>query len=261
MELNKGIIGMLHLQALAGTPRNSLKFAEILDFTLRETEIYLKYNINTLMIENMQDVPYLKRQVGPEIVASMAIIAYEIKKRFDLNLGIQILAGANREAIACAMTSGADFIRAEGFVFAHVADEGLMDGCAGDLLRYRKQIGAEGVKIYCDIKKKHSAHTITADVSIAETAKAAQFFEADGVIVTGSSTGDPANVAEVKAVKESVNIPVLVGSGVTAENVQNYIKIADALIIGSYLKKDGNWKNDLSEERIALFLSKYNQHG
>ena len=121
MELNKGIIGMLHLQALAGTPRNSLKFAEILDFTLRETEIYLKYNINTLMIENMQDVPSLKRQVGPEIVASMAIIAYEIKKRFDFSLGIQILAGANREALACAMTSGANFIRAEGFVFAHVA--------------------------------------------------------------------------------------------------------------------------------------------
>ena len=86
---------------------------------------------------------------------------------------------------------GAAFVRVEGFVFAHVADEGLIESDAGALLRYRRAIGAEGVRVFADVKKKHSAHAITADVDLAETAHAAEFFLADGVIVTGAATGEP----------------------------------------------------------------------
>jgi predicted TIM-barrel enzyme len=45
------------------------------------------------------------------------------------------------------------YIRAESFVFSHVADEGLMNACAGQLLRYRKQLGIEEkVAVFTDIK-------------------------------------------------------------------------------------------------------------
>lgn len=67
----------------------------------------------------------------------------------------QVLAGGNQQALAVALAAGLDFIRAEGFVFSHVADEGLMNACAGELLRYRKRIGADNVNIFTDIKKKH----------------------------------------------------------------------------------------------------------
>ena len=97
----------------------------------------------------------------------------------------------------------------EGFVFAHVADEGLIESTAGSLLRYRRTIGAENVRVFADIKKKHSAHAITADVDIVETAKAAEFFQADGVIVSGISTGQPADASEVAAVSSAVSIPTL----------------------------------------------------
>jgi LmbE family N-acetylglucosaminyl deacetylase len=63
--------------------------------------------------------------------------------------------------------------------------------------RYRKALGADDVLVFCDIKKKHSAHSITSDVDIAETAKAAEFFGADGVIVTGTATGAEANQEEL----------------------------------------------------------------
>lgn len=66
-----------------------------------------------------------------------------------------VSAGANREALAVAQASGAEFIRAEGFVFSHVGDEGWMDSCAGQLLRHRRAIGAEEVMIWTDINKKH----------------------------------------------------------------------------------------------------------
>lgn len=254
---NKSIIGMLHIQALPGTPKNHLSMPEIIDFTLKEAELYCQYGIDTLIIENMHDTPYLNREVGAEITTAMAIIAYELKKRFSLKLGIQILAGANKEALAAAFCSGADFIRAEGFVFSHVADEGLMNSCAGELLRYRKAIGADQVKIITDIKKKHSAHAITADVDIVETAKAAQFFAADGVIVTGSSTGVSADLSELKSVKNGVDIPVLIGSGITAENLLSYLEFADGLIIGSYFKEKGYWANNISVERVKQVIEEY----
>lgn len=105
------------------------------------------------MIENMHDTPYLKGGVGPEITAAMTAVARSVKETARVPVGIQILAGANREALAVALAAGLDFIRAEGFAFAHVADEGLIESCAADLLRYRKEIGAEKVRVWADVKK------------------------------------------------------------------------------------------------------------
>ena len=164
------------------------------------------------------------------------------------------MAGGNREALAVAQAAQLQFVRAEGFVFSHVADEGWMDGCAGPLLRYRNNIGAGQVRVLCDIKKKHSAHSVTADVSIAETARAAGFFRADGVIVTGGSTGDPANTTDLEDVITAVPaLPVLVGSGVTADNLLSYHR-ATACIIGSEFKREGRWENDLDPERIGSVM-------
>ena len=104
----------------------------------------------------MHDIPYLNRQVGPEIVASMSVVCNEVKKEANnLPCGIQILAGANKEALAVAKAAGLQFIRAEGFVFSHIADEGTMNSDAGELLRYRKQIEAGDILVFTDIKKKH----------------------------------------------------------------------------------------------------------
>lgn len=110
----------------------------------------------------------------------MAVIGSEVRHASGLPLGVQILAGANLAAMAVAHACGASFVRVEGFVFAHVADEELIESSAGELLRYRRAIGADAVRVFADIKKKHSAHAITADVDLAETARAAEFFQADG---------------------------------------------------------------------------------
>lgn len=178
----------------------------------------------------------------------MSVIGVAVRLATSLPLGIQVLAGANRSSVAVAHACGASFVRVEGFVFAHVADEGLFESSAGDLLRYRRAIGADTVRVFADIKKKHSAHAITADVDIVETAKAAEFFSADGVIVTGTSTGSPADPAEVRAVSSAVGVATLVGSGITPENIALYPS-ADALIVGSSVKSDGVWSSPLDEAR------------
>lgn len=92
-------------------------------------------------------------------------------------------------------------------------------------------------------------------MSLEETAKAAEYFLADGLVVTGNATGDPAKPADVEKVKTSVSLPVIVGSGVHYENVQDYLN-ADALIVGSHFKKDGKWFNKLQEGKIKSFIEK-----
>lgn len=248
------VIGMIHVHALPGTPRHGQSIASILDQALAEAQLYRDGGLHALMIENMHDIPYV-RTPGPEITAAMAVIAREVKRaQPDLPLGIQILAGANREALAAALAAGADFIRAEGFVFGHVADEGYIDACAGELLRHRKAIGAESIAVFTDIKKKHSAHAVTADVDILQTAHAAEYFLSDGLILTGAATGQAASLEELRAVHEASPLPLLVGSGITAGNIRDYLPLADAFIVGSFFKQDGFWANPVDPARIRLLM-------
>ena len=250
----KTIIGMIHVRALPGTPRHAGGMAPVLDHALAEAETYRACGIHALMIENMHDIPYVQHP-GPEIATAMAVVAREIRRAHpNLPLGIQILAGANREALSAAQAAGAGFIRAEAFVFGHVADEGYMDSCAGTLLRHRKAIGAESIAVFTDIKKKHSSHAVTADVDIVQTAHAAEYFLSDGLILTGASTGEAASTAELRAVGGASRLPVLVGSGITADNLHTFLPLADAFIVGSHFKKDGYWANPLDPGRIHRLL-------
>jgi membrane complex biogenesis BtpA family protein len=251
--VSRALIGVIHVGALPGTPSERKSVAEIAEEAVREARVYAAGGFHGLVIENMRDRPYLKSSVGPEIGAAMAVVGCEVRRAVSLPLGVQVLAGANMCAVAVAHACGASFVRVEGFVFAHVADEGLIEASAGAILRYRRMIGAENVRVFADIKKKHSAHAITADVDIVETAKAAEFFQADGVIVSGVSTGQPADAGEVEAVSRGVSIPTLIGSGITPEIIGRYSSAA-AFIVGSSVKQDGLWSNPLEKSRVEAVV-------
>ena len=245
----RALVGVLHVGALPGTPLASQSIENLIQSTLEEAQIYRNAGYTALALENTHDRPYLNAGAGPEITAAMTAVAREVKRTIGLPLGIQVLAAANRAAIAIAHASGADFVRVEGFVFAHVADEGVIESCAGELLRYRRAIGADRVMVFADIKKKHSAHAITADVSLIETARAAEFFLADGVIVTGAATGLPASTDEVGDAAGAVGLPVLVGSGITPENLARF-PAAHGFIVGSSVKEGGLWSNPLDPAAV-----------
>ncbi|CAB3400013.1 unnamed protein product [Caenorhabditis bovis] len=252
------IFGMIHVPALPGTPCHKLPMNAILKNVRQEAELYSRNNLDGIIVENMHDIPYMKPPANPEIISAMTLACSEVvnvKEKFNTNifLGIQVLAAANKEALAIAHVTGMDFVRAEGFVYSHVADEGWIDACAGALLRFRSNINADNIAVFTDIKKKHSSHSVTNDLSIQEMAKDAQFNCVDGVIVTGSATGCAANPEELKQVSSLSNLPVLIGSGINSSNAKNYKK-ANGFIVGSEFKVDGNWKNPLDENRIKKFM-------
>lgn len=245
------LIGMVHLGALPGTPRANTPLDAVVDAARSDARTLAAAGFDAVLIENLHDRPYLRGAAGPEIVAATTRATLAVKDAApDLPLGVQILAGANREALAVALACGADFVRVEGFVFSSIADEGLFDEAdAGPLLRYRRTIGAEHVSIFADVKKKHGAHAITADVDLAETVWAAWFSGADGVVVTGTATGSPTDPQTLAAARLAAgDRPVLVGSGVTPENAGRYTAEADGLIVGTAIKRGGDWDERVDGE-------------
>ena len=251
----KPVIAMIHLGALPGTAAHCARPAAIEAMALREARLYREAGVDGLMLENMHDTPYLRGRVGPEIVAHMAVMARAVKAASQLPCGVQVLAGANLDAMAVAHAAGFDFIRAEGFAFAHVADEGIIESSAAELLRYRRAIGADTVQIWADVKKKHSSHAITADVGIGETAHAVEFMRGDAVIVTGAVTGDAPKPVDVRDVKRATRLPVLLGSGVNADNIGSFFPEADGFIVGSEFKTRGNWAGAVDSKRVRRFMA------
>ncbi|XP_011294655.2 uncharacterized protein F13E9.13, mitochondrial isoform X1 [Musca domestica] len=255
------IIGMIHVDPLPGTPLYKGNWSEIIDKAKHEAYIYQKYKMDSILIENMHDIPYVQhQQLGPETTSCMTRVCQEVRNvishKSKIPLGVQVLACGNKQALAIAKACDLQYIRAEGYVFGHVADEGYTDACAGEILRYRKHIDAENVLIFTDLKKKHSSHAITQDVTLLETAKAAEFFLTDGIVITGNSTGDAAKPQDFKDLQGKVNVPLLVGSGVTVNNINDYFEYINAAIIGSHFKRHGLWSNDLCEKTIEAFMSK-----
>lgn len=251
-KLNQGdgclLVGMVHLMPLPGSPGWWGSMPDVLDRARRDAETLLIGGCDALIVENMGDVPYLLGGVAPETVAAFALATEQVVA-LGAPTGIQILAGANRQALGVAAAVGAHFIRAEGFAYSHVADEGLMNACAGELLRARRDMGVE-VAIWADVQKKHAAHAITADLSLTDLAHGTAFCGADALIVTGGSTGDPTPPRSITEAR-TAGLPVAVGSGVTDENITELVRHeADALIVGSWLKKDGRWRRTVDLDRV-----------
>lgn len=254
VAVDKPVVAMIHVEALPGTPGGRLSIAQIVRAAREEARLYQQCGVHCLMIENMHDVPYVRRNVGPEIVAGMTMVAQAVRAESHLPIGIQILAGADREALAVAQAAELDFIRAECFGYAHIADEGFMESNAAGLLRYRRMIGAMDVQVWADIKKKHSSHAITADLTIGDIAEGAETMGAETLIVTGLTTGRPPGVGEVEEARAHCRQPVFVGSGVEIDNLESLLAVSDGVIVGSHFKREGHWANAVDADRVRRFM-------
>ncbi len=250
------LIGMVHIHALPGTPASNAAPTSILEQAVEEAMVLERAGFDAIAIENMHDTPYLLREVGPEVVACMTAACAAVRRAVEIPIGVQILAGANRAAMAVAHAAGAQFIRAEGFCFASVADEGVMRTAdAGPLLRYRRSIDADHIAVLADVRKKHCSHALTADLSIADWVHGAAFMGADGVIVTGEATGEPTDLREAAEAVEASELPVFVGSGVRDDTVRATLEIAHGAIVGSALKRGNDWRQPVDPQRAASLVN------
>lgn len=252
----KALIGMIHCPPFPGAPRyRGQAMEEIYEACLRDAEALIENGMHGLVIENHGDVPFSKPEdIGPETTGFLAVAADRIRRRFDVPMGVNVLANAPIPALAVARAAGAEFIRVNQWANAYVANEGFMEGRAAEAMRYRAMLRGEGIRVFADSHVKHGSHAITADRSVAELTRDLAFFDADGVIATGQRTGDSATLEEIEEVASATVLPVLVGSGVTAENVVPILGVAQAVIVASSLKEGGVWWNPVEPARVRAFV-------
>jgi membrane complex biogenesis BtpA family protein len=257
----KVVIGMIHSRALPGSAAyDGEPMDDVVGFAVAEALRLRQGGVDGLIVENHGDIPFAKPdQLGPETAACMAVMTDAVRRAAGLPVGVNVLANAAHQALAVAKASGAAFVRVNQWANAYVSNEGLLDGLAGSAARYRAFLHARGVRVFADVHVKHGAHAITADRSIAELARDVEFFDADVAIATGQRTGDAAARGEIEVIAQGCSLPVVVGSGVTPDNVADILHLADGVIVGSWLKQDGVWWNAVDPERLAIFMAAANR--
>lgn len=252
------ITGVLHLLPLPAAPLASPGFTAVLDRALQDAESLIAGGVKACIIENLGDAPFTSGVVQPHVPAMLAVIGSAIRARFgdQLRLGINILRNDAMSALAAAAACGAGFVRVNVHVGAAWTDQGLIEGRAHETLRYRRELGAEGIRIAADVLVKHASPAGQADIQ--EVARETAWRGgADVLIVTGARTGGVTDLQQVEQVRSAVpDRPIWVGSGVTPDTIAAVRAVADGAIIGSWLHTDGVLTAPLSVDRIRRMVER-----
>jgi membrane complex biogenesis BtpA family protein len=252
------IAGVLHLPALPGAPACVRPFSSVLDHAMRDAEALVRGGIHTCIIENFGDAPFRASTVQPHVPAMMAVIGAAIQARFgaELSLGINVLRNDGHAALGVALACEAEFIRVNVFTGAAWTDQGLIQGEAAELTRYRKAIalGGPAPRIMADVCVKHA---MPAGTQCIETLakEATGRGAADGLIVTGPGTGQPTDLDDLRRVKIAApQHPVWVGSGATVDTISMICAQADGVIVGTALHRGDDIQAPIDEDRVRSFV-------
>jgi len=250
----KPVIGMIHLPPLPGSPASRLSLEEIRDWVLGDAEALATGGVNGFIVENYGDAPFYPRRVPPHTVAFMTVLAREVKAKFGLPLGVNVLRNDALAALAVATAAGAEFIRVNVYTGARLADQGILEGEAHEVLRSRKLLGSE-VRIFADVAVKHSA-PLAARPLRDEVEDTILRGRADAIIVSGAATGKETCLDDLREAKAAArSTPVLVGSGVHAGSAAEVLRLADGLIVGTAFKIDGVTTNAVDRSRVREFMA------
>jgi len=247
-EIPTGIIGMVHLKALPGSPGFAGDIDAVESAAMADTATLLSGGVDAIMVENFGDVPFQKT-VDSITVAAMTRIIRAIVEMSDVPVGVNVLRNDAHAALSIASVTGAAFIRINVHIGAMVTDQGLIEGQAAQTLRLREQLGCE-IAILADVGVKH-ASPFDEHWTLEQEAKDAwNRGLADALIVSGNGTGAPTKVADLERVKHAVpEAPLIVGSGVQNETLSNY-ELAASCIVGTAFKRDGRVENEVVLKRV-----------
>lgn len=229
---------------------------EIESHVLHEVGILADAGFDACILENFGDTPFFGETVPPITVACMARLAAAIQRQLpQLPLGINVLRNDARAALSVATACAASFIRVNVHVGATATDQGVLEGRAATTLRLRRELQST-VQIWADVHVKHGRSMTHAKIE-QEALDCVHRGGADAVIVSGWGTGEETSREELQRVQElRLGVPVYVGSGVTRDNVQRYLAVADGVIVGTDLKEGGDTRAPLSVDRVRELVAR-----
>jgi len=252
---DKIVIGMIHCKPLPGSPFYNGNFRETLDAAVQDARTFVENGIDGLQIENAWDLPFPNpRDISFETVAGLTAVAMELRTKFDIPVGVNMLANGVVPAMAVASVSSLLWVRCNQWANAYVANEGFVEGPSAKALRYRSFLKSDSIKVFADVHVKHGSHAITADRSVEEQALDNVFFAADVLIATGERTGDETSSDEIRRIKAASKLPVIVGSGTCENNITRILGECEGAIAGTHLKVDDKWWNPVDSEKVTRLM-------
>lgn len=252
----KPVIGMIHLKALPGSPGYEGSAEAIAKAMLRDAEDLVSGGVDGLMMENFFDTPFFPGRVPAHVVASMTALAAQIRSRYKLPLGINVLRNDGVSALAVAQAVGAAFIRVNVLAGARLTDQGVIQGIAHDLLRERANLRAGSIGIFGDVNVKHSGPLGQPRPLEDEVADLVERGGVGAIIVSGTGTGKATDVEDVRRVKAAAGrCPVWIGSGATAETVRYFMPHCDGFIVGTSLKRGGVASEPVDIRRVKALMA------
>lgn len=251
-EVSKPIIGVIHLLPLPGSPRGVEAFEEVYERCMRDAQVLREGGVDGIIVENYGDAPFHPECVPPHVIAALAICAARVKEITNLPVGVNVLRNDAMAAIGIAATANLDFVRINVHSGVAIAPEGILIGRAHETLRYRKLLNAR-CAIWADVRVKHAVPISTPDIQD-EVADLVERNLADALIVSGARTGSAPSCEWVKRIKAVASCPVLIGSGVTVENLDELLSIADGAIVATAFKMSDAHDAHYDKERIRKFM-------
>lgn len=247
------IIGVVHLLPLPTSPRWNGSLRAVIDRAEQEAVALASGGVDGLIVENFFDAPFTKDCVDPAVISAMSLIVQRLMQLVTLPIGINVLRNDARGAMAIATCVEAQFIRVNVLTGVMATDQGLIEGQAHQLLRYRRELGSD-IKILADVLVKHARPLGSPNLTTAvqETIERGL---ADAVILSGWATGSPPSLEDLELARAAANeTPVFIGSGASWENIPNLIQAADGVIVSSSLKRKGKIENPIDPIRVSQFV-------
>ncbi len=247
------IVGVVHLLPLPTSPRWGGSLKAVIDRAEQEATALASGGVNGIIVENFFDAPFTKGQVDPAIVSAMTIVIDRLMNLVTLPIGINVLRNDAHSAIAIASVVKAQFIRVNVLTGVMATDQGLIEGAAHHLLRYRRELGSD-VKIFADVLVKHARPLNSPNLTVAVQDTIERGL-ADGIILSGWATGSPPNLEDLELASAAAKgTPVFIGSGANWENVSTLLSAADGVIVSSSLKRHGRIDQPIDPNRVSQFV-------
>ena len=232
----KPIIGMIHLPPLPDYPESQgIDYA--IRHAVRDLHVLEEAGVDGVLIENEYDRPH-RVTANPATVAAMTRITRAVvQESANAIIGCEVLLNDPKASLAIAKMSGANFIRTDYYVDAMTRPgygEFAID--PGGLIEFRRRLDAIDVLIFADIQVKYAS--MIEPRSLRESARIACKEQADAVVVTGTATGNAPTTEDLRNAANGSDLPVLIGSGLDAENARNLLRAVDGAIVGTALMRD-----------------------
>ena len=256
---SKPIIGMINLLPLP-TYQGYPGMGKVIDAALTDAKALIEGGIDGLLVENTFCFP-IDYEIEPHLAAAMAICTHEVVKASRVPVGVVVnMEPGDKTSLGVAVAAGARFIRSVSFNEAVLTSFGVFQGRPAEMTRYRARLGMPDIAIFADIHVKYT--TMIAERSLEDSAQAAKVSGVDAIVVTGTATGSAPPVETAARVKKAVGkTPVLLGSGLTVENAEELLRVADGAIVGSYFKQGGTYTNPVDVDKVLRVTDVAHQLG